>query len=237
MLSIIIPTLNEENHLPFLLESIKKQGLNNYEIIVADAGSEDKTIEIAKSFGCKVVPGGFPPKGKNKGAKAAQNSLILFLDADIFLSDGSLEKLLKEFKERNLDVASFTLASFHRFHNLSYRIFYNFPSLITERFLPQAMNAILIKNNLHQKVGGFNEKIKVGEELDYIRRGVKFGKFGVLKSAKIFSSPRRFENDGWFTTWFKYFLCQLHMIFFGPVKSDILRYRFNHYSKNKKNLV
>jgi glycosyltransferase involved in cell wall biosynthesis len=238
MLSIIIPTLNEENYLPFLLKSLRKQKLDaEFEIIVSDAGSEDKTINIAKSFGCKVIFGGFPAKGKNEGAKEAKGDLILFLDADTFLTENSLEKLLKEFKEKKLDIASFLLSSFHKFHNFSYKILFNFPSLITEKFLPQAMNAILAKKELHQKIEGFNEEVKIGEELDYLRRGIKFGKFGVLRSAKIFASPRRFEKDGWFTTWLKYFLCQLHMIFFGPVKSDILKYRFNHYSQNERKLI
>jgi len=93
------------------------------------------------------------------------------------------------------------------------------------------MNIILVKKDIHQKIGGFNEKIKIGEELDYIRRGRKFGKFGVLKSAKILASPRRFKRDGWLKTWLKYFLCQVHMIFLGPVRSDLFKYRFNHYNE------
>jgi len=234
MLSIIIPTLNEETCLPILLNSIKKQDLNEeVEIIVSDAGSEDKTVDIAKSFDCKVVAGGFPATGKNRGAEAAKGELILFLDADVFLAENSLEKLLGEFRKRKLDVASFLLASFHRFHNLSYKTIFNFTSLFTEKFLPQAMNVILIKRNLHQKIRGFDEEIKIGEELDYVRRAAKIGKFGVLKTVKIFASPRRFEKDGWFITWFKYFACQVHMLFWGPVKSDILRYRFNHYLQEK----
>ena len=46
MLSIIIPTLNEEKYLPKLLESIKKQDFTRYEIIVADADSIDKTKHV-----------------------------------------------------------------------------------------------------------------------------------------------------------------------------------------------
>jgi len=234
MLSIIIPTLNEENYLPLLLESIKKQNFNNQEIIISDAGSVDKTVRIAKNYDCKIVSGGLPPKGKNNGAKTAQGNLNLFLDADIILPEDFFKKILEEFQKRNLDLASFILESKSKFHNLSFKFLYNFPALISEKFLPQAMNAILIKKNIHQKIGGFDEEIKIGEELYYIRRGAKLGKFGVLKSAKIFVSPRRFKNDGWLKTWLKYFLCQLHMIFLGPVKSDIFKYRFNHYSKFKK---
>ena len=46
ILSIIIPTYNEEEYLPILLESIKKQNFKDYEIIIADANSIDKTREI-----------------------------------------------------------------------------------------------------------------------------------------------------------------------------------------------
>ena len=98
-LSIIIPTLNEEDYLPLLLESIKKQNFAEGEVIVADARSQDKTVEIAKSYGCKVVPGGLPPKARNEGAKKARGELFLFLDADVVLPENSLEKFLKEFKK------------------------------------------------------------------------------------------------------------------------------------------
>lgn len=235
MLSIVVPTLNEEDCLPLLLDSIKKKNSNfQYEIVVADAGSRDRTIEIARNYDCKIVSGGFPSKSKNEGAKFSRGDLILFLDADTVLIEDSLFKLLKEFKERQLDVASFSLKVNQRFHDISYNLFYNFPAFLTEKFLPQAMNTILVKKEVHQKIGGFDEEIRIGEELDYVRKGAKVGKFGVLKSAKILASPRRFSEDGWFSTWLKYFLCQIHMLTFGPVKSDILRYKFNHYSKNKK---
>jgi len=48
MLSIIIPALNEENYLPRLLDCFKKQNFKDYEIIVADADSKDKTREVAR---------------------------------------------------------------------------------------------------------------------------------------------------------------------------------------------
>ena len=72
MLSIIIPALNEEKYLPLLLGEIKKQNFaDDLEIIVADAGSVDKTIEIARSFGCEITKGGLPAKGRNEGGKVA----------------------------------------------------------------------------------------------------------------------------------------------------------------------
>ena len=75
-LSIIIPTFNEEYYLPPLLESIRCQDFSDYEVVVADAGSEDDTIEIAKNWGCKVVKGGLPAVGRNRGAEVAQGRCV-----------------------------------------------------------------------------------------------------------------------------------------------------------------
>ena len=69
MISIIIPTLNEEAYLPKLLRSIHGQHFKDMEVIVADAGSKDKTVQIAKAHGCKITPGGLPGKGRNEGAR------------------------------------------------------------------------------------------------------------------------------------------------------------------------
>jgi len=198
MLSIVIPTLNEENYLPRLLNCIKKQNFKDYEIIVADAGSKDKTREIAKNFGYKVVFGGLPAKGRNQGAKFAQGNLLLFLDADIILPENSLEKLLREFEDRNLKVAGCFLQSQskNKIVRFFYHFIYNWPILFLEQVIPHASGFILIKKDLHQKIKGFNEKIKLAEDHCYVREAGKLGKFGILRSITTFVSPRRFEQNG-----------------------------------------
>ena len=102
MLSIIIPTKNEEHYLPKLLDSIKKQEYKDYEIIVADGGSNDRTKEIARKYGCKLVKGGLPSVGRNNGAKVAKGYLLLFLDADFILPEGFLKNLVQEIKKKRL---------------------------------------------------------------------------------------------------------------------------------------
>jgi len=57
MFSVIIPSLNEEKYLGRLLDSIQQQHLKPAEIIIADAHSKDRTREIARKYGCKIVDG------------------------------------------------------------------------------------------------------------------------------------------------------------------------------------
>jgi len=235
-ISIIIPTLNEKKYLPLLLDSIKKQNFLDYEIIVADAGSRDRTVEIARKYGCQIVKGGSVARGRNSGARSAKGDNFLFLDADVILPQPDfLEKLFDGFKKRNLDVASFLISV--QGNNIIDRVayaFYNFFSFLTQSFLPHATEVILVKKEIHQKIGGFDEEIKIAEDHVYVRKAARFGKYGFLWAGPVLTSSRRFEQDGRLKTYLKYLLAGLYMLFFGPVKSDIFKYKFNHYSKNKK---
>jgi hypothetical protein len=94
--------------------------------------------------------------------------------------------------------------------------------------------AILVKKEIFDGVGGFDEAIKLAEDHYFVRMGDKIGKFGILSSAKVFISLRRFEKDGYLRTGIKYLLCGAHMALKGPVKSDIIKYEFDHYSKKEK---
>lgn len=104
-ISIIIPTYNEEEFLPDLLKSIKRQDFKDLEVIIADANSTDKTVEIAKSYMCKVVPGGLPAVGRNNGAKVAKGEILLFLDADSVLTNNYITSTIEEFELHNLGIA------------------------------------------------------------------------------------------------------------------------------------
>ena len=81
-LSVIIPTLNEETSLPATLDSVGSPS-RDLEVIVVDAGSTDRTVEIAQQHGCKVFAG-TPGRANqmNAGAAIATGEQILFLHAD-----------------------------------------------------------------------------------------------------------------------------------------------------------
>ncbi len=219
-LSIIIPTHNEQNYLPRLLDSIKKQNFTNYEVIVSDANSTDKTRQIALDFGVRVVEGGMPATGRNRGAEAAGGDVLLFLDADVVLEDSDfLQKIINEFKERKFDIATCRLnPESDRFVDLFFHLFYNF---YVEKLalIPHAPGFfILIKKDLFRKIGGFDESITLCEDTDLTIRAAKTGKFGFLKSKRIKVSVRRFDTDGRWNVALKYILAEIILTFGGKIR-------------------
>jgi len=148
------------------------------------------------------------------------------LDADVILPLDFFKIALGEFKERNLDVASFCLEAYtkNKFKKILFNVFYNFPILILENFLAHGAQAILVKRGIFEKAGGFDEKIKFAEDHSFLRKARKFGRFGILRKVRVLSSLRRFEKEGFIRTYLKYLLAEIYMIFCGDIKKDIFKY-------------
>lgn len=236
MISIIIPTLNEEKYLPRMLDSLAEQTIEEkFEVIISDAGSSDKTKEIAKTYGCRVVEGGTPAKGRNQGAVAAEGSIYVFIDAEAVISKDFLEKAIGEFNRRKLDVAGCVLEpeTEHFIPKMLYNLYYNFPITLLENIFPYASSCIISRKDAYRAVGGFDETVKIAEDHAFARAVAKIGKFGVLRSVKQGFVPRRYQKEGEINTSFKYFLCNLYNVFLGEVRSDIFNYEFGQYNKKK----
>ncbi len=240
MLSIIIPTYNEENYLPKLLQSIKDQNFFNYEIIVADADSADRTREIAESFGCKVVEGGSPAVGRNSGAKAAKGEYLLFLDSDVILTEGYLESALNEFQENDLGIGITQLIpiSDSKKDKLLHD-FANFFMKLVESIKPHGAGCygILTKKSLHEEVGGFKESLDFGEDSDYIERIGKISTFRVLRGPKLLISTRRLEKEGLKSLALIYAKSTLYDFMGKKITAGELNYTFGHSEEKKKKIL
>lgn len=96
LVSIVVPTKNEEKNIGRLLGSIKAQSYQKVEMIVVDAGSTDQTKEIARRFTRKVYNHG-PERSaqRNYGGEKARGTYIVFLDADMELTKGVIEDCVK----------------------------------------------------------------------------------------------------------------------------------------------
>jgi glycosyltransferase involved in cell wall biosynthesis len=221
-LSIIIPTKNEAQNLPKLLDSIKSQTFTDHEVIIADAGSKDRTREIATEFGAKVTEGGLPGPGRNSGAKVAEGTMLLFLDADVELTDVDfLEANLNEMKDRGINVATTLVKPISdNYLDKALHEVYNAFAIGVERVKPHAPGfCIFVKKHVHDDIGGFDEEVVFAEDHEYVQRAVKEGyRFRILRSVSIPVSVRRLEKNGRLSTAFKYAMAELRIIAKGPYK-------------------
>ncbi|MDD5569484.1 MAG: glycosyltransferase [Candidatus Pacebacteria bacterium] len=235
MLSVIIPTLNEEKNIEALLSSLLSDKMNSVELVVADGGSKDRTIEIAKKYGAKIVDGGTPAEGRNLGAAAAEGDVLLFLDADLKLPEHFLKNSLAEFEEKEMDIASYHLYPIKGkllLNRFTINLFYNYQQHVFSRSFPMGAMGIMVRKTIFDKVGGFDETIKLAEDVHFVQQAAKIGKFGIIHSTRIYMPTRRFDRDGYFRTGWTYLMCALHMACKGPVRKS--SYRFNHYEENNK---
>ncbi|MBX7058489.1 MAG: glycosyltransferase [Leptospirales bacterium] len=235
-ISIIIPALNEEIDLPVLLESLKKQSFQDFETIVADAGSKDQTVKIAKKYGAKVVPGGMPGPGRNRGAEAATGDFLFFFDADVELPPDFLESAFKEMNDRFLDLATceFLPKSDLKLDEVMFR-FANLSVKMNQDLNPRAAGfCIFVSARLFRRVGGFDESLKLAEDHDLVQRASKFRPLRVLKNAKLRVSVRRLEKEGRFSLIQKYMQVELHLLFKGNVREEIVKYEFGNFADKEK---
>jgi glycosyltransferase involved in cell wall biosynthesis len=118
LVSILIPARNEEGNILTLLISILEQDYPDYEVIVLDDGSSDRTYELCEGFASRypafrVIKGGELPSGwlgKNYAcsqlAKEANGGLLLFLDADVRLHNGAINSAVHRMYSNKLSLFS-----------------------------------------------------------------------------------------------------------------------------------
>ena len=233
-LSIVIPTKNEEEFLPRLLRSIKLQSVQPLEVIVADAGSTDATEKIAKQYDAKIVEGGMPGPGRNRGAEAAEGDLIFFFDADVELLDKDfLKNAIKGFEFKKFDVATVDVMPLdgNKYDVFSHHVYNRYVRLLGTRHAHAPGFCLLARRAFHGKIGGFDEAVVFCEDSDYAQRACKQGRFGWLSDINIHVSTRRQERDGRLSMGVKYIFAELHMIFIGPIRHHKFNYTFGHSKK------
>ncbi len=215
-ISVIIPAFNEEKRIRSCIESAKS--LNPLEIIVVDGGSTDKTREVAKDAGAIVVQS---PKGRgiqmNRGAKIAKGEVLLFLHADTILSEeisslyqheviSCFQEVLKrdvkqvqgKVRHDRTEIYDKYIGGFFRLKfdddSLSTKLVEFFANLRARLFsLPYGDQAIFVKKDVFEKIGGFKEYPFL-EDIDLVLRLRKFGSLKYLP-LNVIASSRRLKKD------------------------------------------
>jgi glycosyltransferase involved in cell wall biosynthesis len=118
-ISILIPTLNCAKSLKLCLQSIKSQKYSNYEIIIADGGSTDNTLSIAKEYKCKIYfnPLKTAEAGKAVALNKATGELVALIDSDNILPTADwLSKMVFPFLDQDI-IASEPIRFTYRRHS------------------------------------------------------------------------------------------------------------------------
>lgn len=204
--SIIIPTLNEEKYLPHLLRDLSMQTFTDFEVIVVDGKSKDKTLAATSKVKKKLVisvlhsPIANVARQRNLGAKKSQGNWLLFIDADTRIPCYFLEGIKYQLsKEPATDIFTSLLAADESASTtILFAQTFNLSLLFAEKTAKQfAFGAFMGgKREVFKKVF-FDETILVGEDSHLIRSAVKLGfTFKIFKEPQYVYSFRRLRKEG-----------------------------------------
>lgn len=195
--SVIIPAFNEEKTISQTLESVLGQNFprRQYEIIVVNNNSTDKTAAIVQKFpAVKLIHE--PKQGYvyalKRGAKEARGKILVFTDADTIVPPDWLSQYQKAYKDPRVVVVG-GAANFQPKFGLIFLIqaFLNFFALITK--IASGFNFSL-RRDVYEKIGGFNPQINFHADTDLILRAKKEGKAVFLLKNRVITSSRHYRG-------------------------------------------
>ena len=174
--SVVVPCFNAQATLGRQLTALAGQTEPPFEVIVADNGSTDGTVEVARQFGSafqrfRLVDAGQRrgvSHARNSGARVATGDVLAFCDADDEVADGWLAGLHRALLAHDFVASRFDLLKLNESTQLSHP---QQRGLICDAdfdFLPRAGGCgLAVRRNVHEKVGGFDEGIRFHEDTDY----------------------------------------------------------------------
>ena len=209
MISVIIPTLNEQNYIADTIQYIR--GIENAEllteIIVCDGGSSDLTVQEAKKAGADQVVIS-DKKGRsaqmNYGASFAKGDILYFLHADTLPPPNFAIEILNAHKS-SFDAGCFTLSFDHEHWFLKANCWFTRFDFNSFRFGDQSL---FIHTNIFRQSGGFCERHKVLEDQEIIKRIKETCKFTVIQKPVI-TSARKYLANGVYKTQGVFYLIYL----------------------------
>jgi len=212
MISFIIPTLQEEKVIEKLLKNLKTITAFDYEIIVSDGGSKDRTREIVKQYTSNITIHSGEKKqtigqARNAGAALALGEYLVFLDADVYIFNPNdfLRRALAHFeKNPNLSGLGGWLRVFPEMETIGDRIGYG---ILTNWSLVLYNNILhlgagcgefgMVKASVFKSVGGYREDLAVDEDQDLFRRLAKVGRTKTDPKLLLYHTGRRPHAIGW----------------------------------------
>lgn len=195
MISIIIPTYNEAANISDLVTYLKKNaGTAVAEIIVADGGSTDDTIDVARDAGARAISS--PKKGRasqmNYGASIAKGTILYFVHADTF-PPLTFEADIIEAVNNNYSFGRYrTKFSSHKWLLKLNAFFTRFDLFVCSG----GDQTLFIKRELFESISGFNDEMLIMEDYDIVTRAKRKGWYKIIQKEAIVSA-RKYDRNSW----------------------------------------
>ncbi len=217
MISIVIPTLNEEKVIEKTLTRLLSYP-GEKEIIVSDGGSTDQTVAIAQKLADMVVVHHGTMRqtiaaGRNAGAAIAHGDYVIFLDADVMIPEPSdfFPSLVEIFnKDARLVACTTALKVLPTLETLTDKIILTIMNwsyfILNNIFQIGAASGEVqcIRSEAFRQIGGFNEAIVVAEDQDMFQRLRRVGKTRFEPSLIAYHTGRRMHIVGWYSLFYQY---------------------------------
>ncbi len=207
-LSVVIPCLNEEHFLPFLLKNLNSQTYTDFEIIVVDGNSEDKTATVTKKFKSKYPLFLYTTttrnvgSQRNLGAKKSKGEVIIFFDADTQIPQNYLQKIAQSFKTKHPHFLTTYLKvnsdkPVEKIYASLSNLVFEFGKISKSGYSFGSMQAV--KKSAFLDVGGYDVKTRFGEDGQLFEKLLQHNyKYLILKNPRYIFSMRRFHTEGAF---------------------------------------
>lgn len=188
--SIVIPVYNRPKEVEELLESLCQQTFKDFEVIVVEDGSTEKSDMICEKYKDQLdikyyfKPNSGPGPSRNYGAEHSQGDYLIILDSDVIVPEGYLSILQNELDHKPCEAFGGPDRAHESFTPIQKAINYSMTSFFTtggirggkqkmDKFYPRSFN-MGIRRDVFQNVGGF-APIRYGEDIDLSTRLFKAG--------------------------------------------------------------
>jgi len=210
-ITVIMPTFNEEKSLQLTLDNLRCQTCTDFEIIVKDGLSTDRTVEIASQYGAKVISERDLSAGdaRNQATRHVDKNcaIIVFIDADTTLAPDALERIIEDFEKHH---PSFIIPKFLprkekmrtngkmvQLPHPAIKLWFAFEHLFRKYVDNYGGGMCMpVDAQAFKRASGFRKELKVCEDIELSYRLREAGRALVDEEILVYVSTRRYLREG-----------------------------------------
>lgn len=188
--SFIVPVYNRPDEVDELLDSLTRQTITGFEVIVVEDGSAVPCAEVCRKYADRLdlhyfdKPNSGPGQSRNYGVERAQGEYVIILDSDVVLPEDYLQAVDDELRRSPADAFGGPDSAHSSFTDTQKAISYSMTSFFTtggirggkkklDKFYPRSFN-MGVRRDVYQRLGGFS-RMRFGEDIDFSIRIFKAG--------------------------------------------------------------